>query len=71
MTELKNERERQANVKRKYGLKSLDYLIGDLDASLTEYEIRKGEGENMDIAIRNALKGRRIILLHQKILRKK
>lgn len=54
LSELKNERERQANVKRKYGLKSLDYLIGDLDAALTEYEIRKGEGENMDLAIRNA-----------------
>ena len=49
LSELKNERERQANVKRKYGLKSLDYLIGDLDANLTEYEIRKGKGENMDM----------------------
>lgn len=63
LSELKNERERQANVKRKYGLKSLDYLIGDLDANLTEYEIRKGKGENMDLAIRNAYEKKKNYLI--------
>lgn len=57
--DLKSERERQANVKRKYGLKSLDYSIGELDANITDYEIRKGNGENMDLAIRNATKWKR------------
>lgn len=54
LKELKAERERQANVKRKYGLKSLDHMIGELNAKITDYEIRKGTGEDMDIAIRNA-----------------
>jgi superfamily II DNA or RNA helicase len=54
LSELKSERERQANVKKKYGLKSLEYLIGDLNAALADYEIRKGDGENMDLAIHNA-----------------
>ena len=30
------ERNRQAEIKRKYGLKSLDYLIGKLDVELVE-----------------------------------
>ncbi|MDP3622687.1 MAG: helicase-related protein [Methanobacteriaceae archaeon] len=54
MDELKVERERQANVKRKYGLKSLEYFIGDIDADLSDYYIRQEQGENVDITIYNA-----------------
>lgn len=54
-SELKTERQRQAHVKRKYGLKSIEYSIGDLNANISEYEIRKGQGEDMDIAIRRAI----------------
>ena len=43
------ERKRQAEVKNKYGVKSLEYLIGKLDAELAEY-YEKGQEE---IVIRN------------------
>jgi len=70
LSELKSERERQANVKRKYGLKSLDYLIGDLDASLAEYEIKKGEGVDMNLAIRNAYERKKGYLIAADNLKK-
>lgn len=59
LAELRGERERQAKVKQKYGLKSLEHLIDDLNVKITDYEIRKGQGENMDIAIRNAREKRK------------
>lgn len=51
--EIALERERQAEVKRKYGLKSLDYHIQKLDFELTELYERKDRGENVDLPIRN------------------
>ena len=47
------ERRRQAEIKRKYGLKSLDYLIRKLDAELTELYERQARGEKVDLPIRN------------------
>jgi hypothetical protein len=47
------ERERQAEIKRKYGIKSLEYLIGELDAELAELYEREAKGEKVDIAKRN------------------
>jgi len=47
------ERRRQAEIKRKYGLKSLDYLIGKLDEELAELYERQAIGENVDLPIRN------------------
>ncbi len=47
------ERKRQAEIKRKYGLKSLDYLIGKLDEELAELYERGGRGEKVDLPIRN------------------
>jgi len=38
------ERQRQAKIKEKYGLKSLDYLICDLDAQLAELYERQASG---------------------------
>jgi len=51
--EIADERERQAKIKRKYGIKSLDYLVGELDADLTGLYERQAEGEKVDIVIRN------------------
>jgi len=51
--ELVDERKRQAEIKRKYGIKSLDYLIGELDADLAKLYERQVEGEKVDIVIRN------------------
>lgn len=51
--EIANERRRQAEIKRKYGLKSLEYLINELDAELVELYERQERGEKVDLAIRN------------------
>jgi len=48
-----DERRRQAKIKRKYGIKSLEYLIGELDADLAELYERQAEGEKVDIVVRN------------------
>lgn len=50
---IKRERERQAKIKEKYGLKSLEYLIGELDAELAELYERQAAGEKVDLPIRN------------------
>jgi SNF2 family DNA or RNA helicase len=47
------ERNRQAEIKRKYGVKSLDFLIGELDAELAELYERQEEGDRVELAIRN------------------
>ncbi len=51
--ELLDERERQARIKEKYGLKSLDHLILQLDGDLIQLYQRKEAGENVDLVIRN------------------
>jgi len=51
--EIFKERKRQAEIKRKYGIKSLEYLIGELDAELVELYERRAEGEKVDLVIRN------------------
>jgi len=51
--EIFEERKRQAEIKRKYGIKSLEYLIGELDASLAELYEREANDEKVDVAIRN------------------
>ena len=51
--ELMEERIRQAEIKRKYGIKSLDYLISRLDADLAELYERQAKGEKVDLVIRN------------------
>ena len=53
LKDLKIERERQAQIKRKYGVKSLDYFIAKLNEDLKRYTIRQEMGENVDFAIRN------------------
>jgi len=51
--ELSKERKRQAEIKKKYGLKSLEFLIGKLDADLAELYERQARGEKVDLPIRN------------------
>lgn len=50
--ELLKERERQARIKEKYGIRSLEKLIRDHDADLLSLRERQVMGENTDIAIR-------------------
>jgi superfamily II DNA or RNA helicase len=51
--EIAEERERQAKIKRKYGIKSLEYLIGELDADLAKLYEKQAEGERVDLVVRN------------------
>ena len=50
---LLSERYRQAEIKQKYGFKSLEYLIVKLDGELIGLYDRKERGENVDLVIRN------------------
>ena len=49
--ELFKERKRQAEIKAKYGLKSLDYLINELDFELVELGSRLEKGERVESVI--------------------
>jgi SNF2 family DNA or RNA helicase len=51
--DIASERERQTDIKEKYGVKSLEYLIVKLDGDLISLQVRKGHGENVDLVIRN------------------
>ena len=51
--DIQKERNRQAEIKQKYGIKSLDYLIVKLDGELISLYDRKNQGDNVDLAIRN------------------
>src|SRR5690606_22330244 len=46
-------RRNDAQVKERYGIRSLDYLIQESNQKILEYEMRAATGETMDIAIRN------------------
>lgn len=51
--ELLKERDRQARIKEKYGIRSLAKLIEDHDADLTRLRAKQRDGANVDIAIHN------------------
>lgn len=53
-SEVLKERERQATIKEKYGVKSLEHLISELDAKLLNYYERQARGEKIDLAIQRA-----------------
>jgi superfamily II DNA or RNA helicase len=53
MRKLQADRSTQAQIKQKYGVKSLDKLIVDLDGELIELYARRERRENVDLAIRN------------------
>ncbi len=50
---LLKERNHQAEIKEKYGLKSLETLNINLDGDLINLQIRQDQGEKVDIVIRN------------------
>ena len=52
-SDLQEERDRQAEVKRKYGVKSLEYLILRLDGDLISLYARKEQGQRVDLVIHN------------------
>lgn len=51
--EIGSERERQTEIKEKYGVRSLEHLIVKLDGELISLYDRKEQGENVDLVIRN------------------
>ncbi len=51
--ELTEERERQVNIKRKYGIASLDQLIRKLDRELLELGARSEKGEDLRLVTQN------------------
>lgn len=51
--ELLVERERQASIKQKYGIQSLERLIVKLDGDLIDLYDRRERGHNVDLVIRN------------------
>jgi len=53
MAKLQTDRNRQAQIKEKYGIKSLDQLVVSLDGDLIQLYDRKEQGANVDLAIRN------------------
>ena len=51
--EISKERERQKEIKTKYGLKSLEYLIEELVEEILKLEERREKGEKVDLVITN------------------
>jgi len=47
------DRRRQGEIKKKYGVKSLEWLIIKLDGEIIKLNERKEKGENVDLVIRN------------------
>jgi superfamily II DNA or RNA helicase len=54
LEELKRQREHDAEIKRKYGIRSLEELILESETKLLEYETRRAKGENIpDVTVQN------------------
>lgn len=51
--EIQEERERQADIKERYGVESLEHLIVELDGELITLTERQERGEDVDLAIWN------------------
>lgn len=68
-SEIATERQRQAQIKQKYGLKSLEYLIGKLDEELAQLYEKQSSGEKMDLPIRNKEEQKRKYELSMKELK--
>lgn len=54
--EIGEERRRQAEIKRKYGLKSLEQRIGELDSDLADLFLRQSYGEDVRLPIENKMR---------------
>ncbi|WP_353684850.1 helicase-related protein [Thermodesulfovibrio sp. 3907-1M] len=53
MEEILKERQRQAEIKKKYGVSSLQHLINELDFELIQLLERQDRGEKVEVVIRN------------------
>jgi len=51
--EITQRRTREAHIKEKYGLRSLDYLIQESNQKILDYQARDALGESMDLPILN------------------
>jgi superfamily II DNA or RNA helicase len=51
--EIAARREHEAQVKERYGLRSLDYLVQESNQKLLDYQLRQAGGEQMDMPILN------------------
>ena len=51
--EIAARRAHEAQVKEKYGLRSLDYLIQESNQKILDYQLRQDAGEAMDLPLRN------------------
>jgi superfamily II DNA or RNA helicase len=51
--EIAERRERQAKVKEKYGLRSLDYLVQESNQKILDYQIRQAAGDQVDLPLLN------------------
>ncbi|NBD35015.1 MAG: DUF3883 domain-containing protein, partial [Chloroflexi bacterium] len=51
--EIAARRAHEAQVKEKYGLRSLDYLIQESNQKILDYQLRQDAGEVMDLPLRN------------------
>jgi superfamily II DNA or RNA helicase len=62
-TELLQQRQRDAEIKRKYGIRSLDQMIMASDAKLIDYETRRSRGEEVpEPTIQNELRTKEDLL---------
>jgi SNF2 family DNA or RNA helicase len=57
--EMLEERKKQAEIKRKYGIRSLENLISEYDSKLLEYEEKERKGVKMDLPIQMAERRKR------------
>jgi SNF2 family DNA or RNA helicase len=51
--EIAERRQHEAQIKEKYGLRSLDYLIQESNQKILDYQVRESLGESMDLPILN------------------
>lgn len=51
--EMADRRQHDAEIKERYGLRSLAYLIQESNQKLLDYELRESAGENMEMALLN------------------
>ncbi len=69
--ELLAERERQAAIKRKYGLCSLEQMILESEAKLIDYETRRAKGENLpEMEVQNEQRRKEELTERKKALEK-
>jgi len=53
LEEIQARREREAAIKEKYGLRSLDYLIQESNQKILDYQLRQVAGETVDLPLLN------------------